>query len=144
MTVVPYVIGVGLDLVEVQTLEVTLRRTPGLGARLFRPAELGRSVESLAGHFAAKEALAKALGGGDLPWTDVEITSSESGAPSLQLGGSVRARALAVGVVQTHLSITHDGGFAGAIVILVAETRPTEFPDDMDHPVPPPPGSRGC
>lgn len=113
-----YVIGIGLDLVEIGGLSEALRRTPALGLRLFLPSELDRSVESMAGRFAAKEALAKALGGGDLPWTDVEVDSSASGAPRLLLGGAVAARARALGVSAIHLTITHDCGYAAAVVLL--------------------------
>ena len=56
------IIGVGTDVVEVARLEQSLERTPSLRDRLFTPAEGTLPVESLAARFAAKEALAKALG----------------------------------------------------------------------------------
>ncbi|WP_242676563.1 holo-ACP synthase [Rhodococcus sp. ABRD24] len=118
-----YMIGIGIDLVEVQGLKKALERTPILGPRLFGPSELDRSVESLAGCFAAKEALAKALGGGDLPWGDVEVIPLASGQPTLHLTGKVAARAHVLGVSKPHLTITHDGGFAAAIVLLEGERR---------------------
>ncbi len=113
-----HTIGIGIDVVETQALSEALERTPALGQRLFLPSELARPIESMAGRFAAKEALAKALGGGDLPWTDVEVTPMESGAPSLRLSGAVAARASALGVTETHVSITHDGRYAAAVVVL--------------------------
>lgn len=112
------VIGLGIDFVDVRRLRVTLLRTPDLGQRLFGPAELLGPPESLAGRFAAKEALAKALGGGHLPWRDVEVMQARSGAPGFALAGRVRARATELGVSRTHLSITHDGEFAAAVVVL--------------------------
>lgn len=112
------VIGIGMDLVDVRELDKALRRTPALGPRLFLPSEIGRPIESLAGRFAAKEALAKALGGGDLPWVEVEVPTLESGAPSFVLAGRVRERAESRGVTSIHLTITHDGAYAAAMVVL--------------------------
>lgn len=117
------IIGIGMDVVEVHALQTALQRTPSLGPRLFGPAELSRSSESIAGCFAAKEALAKALGGGDLPWGDVEVVTLESGQPILRLRGSVAARARSLGVSASHLTITHDGGVAAAVVVLEGAVR---------------------
>jgi holo-[acyl-carrier protein] synthase len=122
------VVGIGIDIVEVRALEAALQRTPGLGPRLFVPSELCRSVESMAGCFAAKEALAKALGGGDLPWGDVEVISLTSGQPTLRLTGDIAARARVLGVARSHLSITHDSGLAAAVVLLEGAVRERRRP----------------
>ncbi|WP_031080544.1 4'-phosphopantetheinyl transferase superfamily protein, partial [Streptomyces sp. NRRL WC-3549] len=80
------IIGVGIDVAEVERFGAALERTPQLAGRLFRPAELllpggeRRGTASLAARFAAKEALAKALGApGGLLWTDAEVRVEESG-----------------------------------------------------------------
>ena len=113
------IIGVGTDVVEIARLEQALARTPSLRERLFTPAEGALPVESLAARFAAKEALAKALGApGDLSWQDAEVVSDVSGWPSLELRGSVAARAEQLGVERSHLSLSHDGGVAIAFVVL--------------------------
>lgn len=117
----PDVIGIGIDLVEVRALQTALQRTPSLGPRLFGPSELCRSIESIAGCFAAKEALAKALGGGDLSWRDVEVVSLTSGQPTLRLIGDIATRARDLGVARSHLTITHDSGMAAAVVLLVGD-----------------------
>ena len=75
-------------------------------------------VRSLAARFAAKEALAKALGApGDLAWHDAEVVREPSGQPRLMLRGTVLARAEALGVREAHLSLSHDGGIATALVV---------------------------
>jgi holo-[acyl-carrier protein] synthase len=113
------VVGVGIDVVDISRFEDSLRRTPGLAERLFTPAEAARPPASLAARFAAKEALAKALGApGDLGWHDAEVVTESSGRPVFSLRGTVAARASEVGVVHVHLSLSHDAGIASAVVVL--------------------------
>jgi holo-[acyl-carrier protein] synthase len=113
------VVGLGIDVVDVSRFEAALRRTPGLTERLFTPDEAIRAPASLAARFAAKEALAKALGApGGLAWHDAEVVSESSGQPLLTLRGTVAARAAEVGAVHVHLSLSHDAGIASAVVVL--------------------------
>ena len=118
------IVGVGIDVVPVERFAEALARTPSLAGRLFTPAELvtkagePRLAESLAARFAAKEALAKALGaGGGMLWTDAEVLVDDVGRPSLEVRGTVRARADSLGVTSWHVSLSHDGGIAAATVI---------------------------
>jgi holo-[acyl-carrier protein] synthase len=112
------IIGVGVDVVDLARFALILERTPHLGDRLFTPAERTAAVQSLAATFAAKEALAKALGApGGLEWQDVEVHRDEMGKPSLQITGSVAAAASVLGIVRWHVSLSHDGGTAIAMVI---------------------------
>jgi holo-[acyl-carrier protein] synthase len=113
------IVGVGIDVVDLSRFEDSLRRTPGLTQRLFTAAEAARPPASLAARFAAKEALAKALGApGDLAWHDAEVVSEDSGRPLFRLGGTVAARAAEVGAAHVHLSLSHDAGIASAVVVL--------------------------
>jgi holo-[acyl-carrier protein] synthase len=113
------VIGVGIDVVDISRFGESLARTPGLAERLFTPSELERPLASLAARFAAKEAMAKALGApGDMRWHDAEVVSQESGRPVLELRGTVLARANEVGATSVHLSLSHDAGIASAVVVL--------------------------
>lgn len=112
------IVGVGVDVVHVARLEAALRRTPALAARLFTQSEQGRPAESLAGCFAAKEAVAKVLGAPPgLRWRDVEIGHDGGGRPILQISGTVAAAADGLGVRHWHLSLTHDGGMSVAMVV---------------------------
>jgi len=73
----------------------------------------------LAARFAAKEALAKALGApSGMHWVDAEVRTDETGRPSLALSGSVAARAAELGIRHTHVSLSHDAGIASAVVVL--------------------------
>ena len=117
------IVGVGIDVVEVARLTRALERTPGLAGRLFTPDEAGageqaRAAESLAARFAAKEAVAKALGApGGLRWRDAAVVALESGRPVLRLHGGVAEEAAAQGITTWHLSLSHDGGVATAVVV---------------------------
>ncbi|MEU6395262.1 holo-ACP synthase [Streptomyces sp. NPDC046939] len=120
------IIGVGIDVAEIERFAASLARTPGLAGRLFLPGELllpggdgeRRGVASLAARFAAKEALAKALGApAGLRWTDAEVYVEETGQPRLRVTGTVAARAAELGVAGFHVSLSHDAGVASAVVV---------------------------
>jgi holo-[acyl-carrier protein] synthase len=119
------IVGVGIDVVPVERFAEALERTPSLAARLFTPAEqltesgAARSAESLAARFAAKEALAKALGApAGLHWHDAAVVSNVAGSPQLQLSGTVAEAAARRGATSWHVSLSHDGGMAVAVVVL--------------------------
>jgi holo-[acyl-carrier protein] synthase len=113
------VIGIGVDIVDLARFEASLARTPALRDKVLTPAEAALSLESMAARFAAKEALAKALGApGNLAWHDAEVITLDSGRPTLELRGTVLARAGELGVTRTDLSLSHDGGMAIAFVVL--------------------------
>ena len=127
------IIGVGIDVVPVDRFAESLTRTPGLRDRLFTdeeqrtPGGASRTGESLAARFAAKEAVAKALGApGDLRWHDAEVTVGANGRPHLAVRGSVAGRAAQLGVTSWHLSMSHDGGIASAVVVAEGVPRGEE------------------
>lgn len=114
----PVIIGVGIDVVDIERFAKTLERTPALRDRLFTAEERGLGIASLAARFAAKEALAKSLGApAGMYWTDARVVTSESGKPSLVIGGTVQSRASDLGVDCFHVSLSHDAGVASAVVI---------------------------
>ena len=127
------IIGVGIDVVPVDRFAESLTRTPGLRDRLFTAAEqqtprgAARSGESLAARFAAKEAVAKALGApGDLHWHDVEVCVGDHGRPYLTARRTVAGRAAQLGVTSWHVSLSHDGGIASAVVVAEGVLRGEE------------------
>jgi holo-[acyl-carrier protein] synthase len=113
------IVGVGVDVVDVDRLARALARTPPLAARLFTDHELeSKDVASLAARFAAKEAVAKALGApGGLRWRDAEVVRLASGRPTLRVAGGVAEAAAAQGIRAWHLSLSHDAGIATAFVV---------------------------
>jgi holo-[acyl-carrier protein] synthase len=112
------IVGIGVDIVDIARFERSLQRTPALAHRLFTECERGLPTPSLAARFAAKEAVAKALGAtGGLAWHDAEIARAEDGRPHLAVRGTVAAAASRLGVRGWHLSLSHDGGLAVAMVV---------------------------
>jgi holo-[acyl-carrier protein] synthase len=118
------IVAVGIDVVLVARFARAIERTPLLVDRLFTPAERAtssgnpRSPESLAARFAAKEAVAKALGApAGLHWHDCEVVSDPDGRPWLTVSGTVAEAAKDRGVRRWHVSLSHDGGIASAMVV---------------------------
>lgn len=112
------IIGLGIDVVDVARFGQTLRRTPRLRERLFIASERSMGLNSLAATFAAKEALAKALGAPQgLSWADASVLRDQDGRPHLRMWGTVAACADTLGVVGLHVSLSHDAGIASAVVI---------------------------
>jgi holo-[acyl-carrier protein] synthase len=118
------IVSVGIDVVLVERFSSALARTPLLADRLFtEPERLTASgnplaPESLAARFAAKEAVAKALGApAGMRWHDCEVVTDPDGRPWLTVSGTVAAVAKERGVGRWHLSLSHDGGIASAMVI---------------------------
>src|SRR5512135_1340668 len=103
----------GVDLIEIARIEeVVARHGRHYLDRIFTPAELeycGKRAESLAGRFAAKEAVSKALGTGigDVAWQEIEILGDEQNAPVLRLYGAAERKAQELGLSTWSLSISH-------------------------------------
>lgn len=117
------IIGLGIDVVDIRRFALVLERTPRLADRLFTERERDLPPASLAARFAAKEAVAKALGSpGGLRWHDAEVVTEPSGRPVLRTTGTVHALAGSLGVVSWHLSLTHDGGVAAAVAVAEGRT----------------------
>jgi holo-[acyl-carrier protein] synthase len=88
---------------------------------LFAPSERELPLRSLAGRFAAKEALIKAIGDSTgVGWHDMEVVSDEHGNPGFAVHGAVSEILERRGITSLHLSMSHDAGIAIATVI--AET----------------------
>jgi holo-[acyl-carrier protein] synthase len=115
--------GIGVDVVDLARFERAVSRTPRLRERLFAVSERDLPLRSLAGRFAAKEALMKALGDATgVSWHDMEVVSDAEGNPSLMLSGAAAAIAAKRGITDIHLSMSHDAGVA--IAQVVAERLP--------------------
>jgi holo-[acyl-carrier protein] synthase len=122
--------GIGIDMVNIPRFrELMERRGQAAVARFYTVGEAERCgaakspAESFAARFAAKEAFFKALGTGwglGGRWTEVEVVSAPSGAPSLRLAGRAAEVAAERGIVRIHLSLTHTDDTAAAFVVLEA------------------------
>lgn len=113
----------GIDLIEVDRLAAM---KPGIRERflqrVFTPDELAYCRDQnqhLAGRFACKEAVSKALGTGigEVAWQDIEILAEESGAPRLLLHGAAAQKAEELGLTNWSVSISHVKENAAAVAI---------------------------
>ena len=118
----------GIDIVKISRIE-RLEREKGFRERIFSPAELAAAetrsarAEFFAGRWAAKEAVAKALGcgfGKDCSPAEIEILPDGRGAPQVRLSGTAEKTAAAAGVRSWSVSISHEKDYATAMA--VAET----------------------
>ena len=117
------VVGIGVDITDIARFAATIEKTPQLLDTFFTPVEQRRPrgtalpVASLAARFAAKEAVAKALGSpGGMRWQDCLILAHPSGQPYIEVHGSVAQVAAERGITTWQLSLSHDGGMAVAFV----------------------------
>ena len=121
------ILGVGVDTVSLSRFEGKLTQTPRLKDRLFLDIETiddgkDASLQTLAGRFAAKEALIKALSGDPaIEWHGIEVGKESSGKPVIWLHGNTAQLALRLGVRKLHVSISHDGDTAVAFVVAEGE-----------------------
>ncbi len=119
------VIGIGIDLVDIERFRRSLERTPTMRTRLFTEIELAYvapqadPVPSLAARFAAREAVMKALGVGlgAFSFHDVWVERAETGRPSLSFAGRAAELAALADVAVWHLSLTHSDVMAAAYVV---------------------------
>ena len=114
----------GIDIIDIPRIEEIIKSQRGdrFTKRIYTPAEIEccqGMVQSLAGRFAAKEAVMKALGTGNIgvSWQDIEITANEDGAPVLTLSGGAEAKAKELGIKHITVSISHTREYAVASVI---------------------------
>lgn len=121
-------IGVGIDLLEIERMEAALTRRPRLAERVFTAEERAyaerhkNAAQHFAARFCAKESVAKALGLTSWGWRDVEVVATGA-APRVRLSGSAAAAAERLGA-EIHLSLTHSQLTAGAVA--VASRKPGE------------------
>jgi holo-[acyl-carrier protein] synthase len=123
------VVGLGVDLCEVDRIRRALARTPGFADRVYTRAEQDYCrrrddpSERFAARFAAKEAVLKALGAGlgACAFRDIEVVRAESGAPSLALHGGAATLAADRRVTAWHISLTHTATMAEAIAVAVSD-----------------------
>lgn len=125
------IVGLGLDLTEISRIAALLDRWGDRFARrVFTERErefANRRAEParhLAARFAAKEAALKALAvPAGLRWHEMEVTGGGDRPPALELSGRAREAADRLGIVRVHITLSHDGDIAAAVVIAEGEDR---------------------
>ncbi len=112
---------IGTDIIQISRIEKSLEKFGDKFKMKFLNNEeiaLIKKTESIAGFWAAKEAIAKALGcgiGAELSFHDIILTKNAKGAPSFILSKEAQKKHH---IIDASLSISHDAGFAIAVVII--------------------------
>lgn len=118
----------GIDIIEIERIDHAVERWGNrFLQRIYTPGEIAHCrgrVQSLAGRFAAKEAVSKALGVGIriLRWRDIEILPDRRGKPIVHLHGKAADIAKRQGLTGFDVSITHSRTDAVAVVVAWGET----------------------
>ena len=121
------IIGLGVDLVDIDRVRRVLERHPRFAERCFTPHEreyafrYARPERRLAARFAGKEAVMKSMGTGwrRIRWKDIEITGG--GKPTVRMSGNAARRAKMLGVTEVLVTITHTDTDALVMAIAVGE-----------------------
>ena len=120
------ILGIGIDITEIKKIKESIR-SQAFQQKVFTPAELKavdrfkNKAEHLAGKFAAKEAFMKAIGAGiwqEVWFSQIEVLNDEVGKPHIKVHGEAEKRIKESGSEKIHVSISHSGGMAVAVVIL--------------------------
>lgn len=125
------IIAQGIDLIECQRIrDIVARHEERFIERVLTPAEAAYvrryrdPIPSIAGRFAAKEAIVKVLGTGlrgTMAWQDMEILNDGNGQPHATLSDECQRVAQARGITRVLLSITHTSNYGAAVAIGVAD-----------------------
>jgi holo-[acyl-carrier protein] synthase len=125
------IVGIGLDLVKIERIRALAERwQERFLERLYTEAERRYCFDraspyaSLAGRFAAKEAVLKAIGTGwsaGISWQDIQVLNDGSGKPVAHVQGRAGALLQEAGVTDIHISLSHDADYAIAQVVLTKE-----------------------
>ncbi len=127
------ILGLGVDICEIERMERALARHPTMRQRVFTPEERtycdakARPAESYAGRFASREAVIKALSGyRGKRWQDISVTLAPTGAPAILLAGNAKLRADALGVDRVMITFTHErtNAVAFAVAVKSDEVKP--------------------
>ncbi|MBU3803528.1 MAG: holo-ACP synthase [Candidatus Cellulosilyticum pullistercoris] len=119
------IIGIGTDIIEIERIEKAIYKTDTFFNKIYTAREQAyyrenhKKTETLAGLFAAKEAISKALGTGFRGFSanDIEIVPNELGRPEVYLYGEAKALANRLEICKIHVSISHCQAYATAFAI---------------------------
>ena len=126
-----HIFGIGLDLVKISRVQAMIERWQDrFLLRLYTDAERELSAKRtspyafLAGRFAAKEAVLKALGTGwsnGVSWLDIQVLNDMNGRPVATVEGRTAALVREAGITGIYVSLSHDADYAIAEAVLTKE-----------------------
>jgi holo-[acyl-carrier protein] synthase len=124
------IIGIGIDIIEVERIKKAVKKQRVFLDRIYSDKEIKLSqrgkfrFEELAGRFAVKEAVLKAIKTGwrkGIKFNEIAVLNEPSGAPYIVLSGRAREVADALGVAHIHVSISHTKDIAVGMAIVTKQ-----------------------
>lgn len=117
--------GLGVDIIEISRIKEAIEKNNRFLTKIFTPGEIdyyqakGSKYETLAGNFAAKEAVAKVFGTGirDFDWKDIEVLRDPLGRPLVKLHNNAKVVSQRNNIAEIHISISHCKTYAVANAI---------------------------
>jgi holo-[acyl-carrier protein] synthase len=119
--------GIGIDIIDIARVKKVIEKNPAFIRKIFSDREIEYCESkadpslSFAVRFAAKEAFMKALGTGwnaEVRWVEIETVPDERGKPDLVITGKTNDTLVSRKIARTHLSLSHEKGYAVASVVL--------------------------
>lgn len=139
------ILGIGTDIIECPRIGRMIEQHGELFLRrVYTEREIGycqarkHAIEHFAGRWAAKEAILKAIGTGwskGICWTDLEVRNKPSGAPTVLVRGGAKDAALARGIGDILISISHCRTYATAYALALGRKEGGEA-DKADEEAP--------
>ena len=119
--------GIGIDIIEIERIRRAVERLSGFVDRFFAPEEAayyrkrGMNASSIAGGFAAKEAVVKAMGAGfgSFGWRDVVVIRNSRGKPEVKVRGAAKDLCEGLGIGRIFVSISHSRDYAAAQAVAI-------------------------
>lgn len=123
------IFGIGIDIIEIDRIEKVLKRTPRFLERNFTEKEIAYfeqknfKSESIAGNFASKEAISKAIGTGIRGFNlrDIEVLRDELGKPIVNTYNNLKEICIKYNIKEIKVSISHSENYAVANSIIITE-----------------------
>ena len=123
------ILGIGIDIIEIDRIEKVLKRTPRFLERNFTEKEIeyfkenNFRSESIAGNFAAKEAISKAIGTGIRGFNlkDIEVLRDDLGKPIVNTYNNLKEICIKYSVKEIKVSISHSENYAVANSLIITE-----------------------
>lgn len=123
------ILDIGIDIIEIDRIKNAIERNPRFLEKIFTREEIkyfeskGMKIESIAGNFAAKEAISKSIGTGirDFNFSDIEVLRNDIGKPIVKTYNNLKQICIDYNVLEIKVSISHGKDYAVANAITITK-----------------------
>lgn len=123
------ILDIGIDIIEIDRIKNAIERNPRFLEKIFTREEIkyfesrGMKIESIAGNFAAKEAISKSIGTGirQFNFSDIEVLRNEIGKPIVKTYNNLKQICIDYNVLEIKVSISHGKDYAVANAITITK-----------------------